>query len=552
MLKTTRITVETDTLMVLRRARAVLAWCPDCRTEVNVINLTRESLADAATMAQLQHWLDTGKLHLWQPANGPIQICVPSLLQRSELQEFEHSSPVSLGPLDQLRRRLKMKAHRWISNLFRLTCIGLALTFFVGSVRAQQHPATQDNASYPPQYAVIDLGTLGGTFSIAYGINDRGQIDGFSTIPGDTATHAFVLNHGVFTDLGTLGGTNSLAYEGPNQSLQTTGLAETSTLDPNGEDFCGFGTHLICLAFSWQNGIMTPLDTLGGNNAQGGALNDSGQIAGYAENTTIDPNCPPPQVLQFRPVVWTNGRIQALPVYSGDPEGGAFWINNRGEAVGASGTCAPFDPRYGVALAPKHAVLWRNRTVPINLGNLGGSFNNAGFAINDIEQVVGASDLAGDQYQHAFIWQNGVISDMGTLSGDVMSAALAINNRGQATGVSIDANGDLRAFLWQNGVMTDLNSLIPPNSPLYLLHGYGINSFGEVVGFALVQSTGEIHGFLAIPVQGTGDPGGGGLGVQNGSQPVTRHALPENVRKLLRQSLHGRVWVPRDAAMSAE
>ncbi len=71
MLKTTRITVETDTLMVIRRARAVLAWCPNCRAEVNVINLTTESLANAATTAQFQHWLDTGKLHLWQPANGP-------------------------------------------------------------------------------------------------------------------------------------------------------------------------------------------------------------------------------------------------------------------------------------------------------------------------------------------------------------------------------------------------------------------------------------------------------------------------------------------------
>ena len=133
-----------------------------------------------------------------------------------------------------------------------------------------------------------------------------------------------------------------------------------------------------------------------------------------------------------------------------------------------------------------------------------------------------------------------------------MSAALAINNRGQATGVSIDVHGNLRAFLWQNGVMTDLNSLIPPNSPLYLLHGYGINSFGEVVGFALVQSTGDIHGFFAIPVRGTGNLGRGALGVQNGSLPVTRHALPENVRKLLQQSLHGRVWVPLAAAMSAE
>lgn len=441
-----------------------------------------------------------------------------------------------------------MKAHRWISNLFRLTCVGLALALVAVSGWAQLHSATHQSSSNPPQYAVIDLGTLGGTFSIAYGINDRGQIDGFSTIPGDMATHAFVLNSGVMTDLGTLGGPNSLAYEGPNLSLQATGLAENSTLDPNGEDFCGFGTNLICLAFTWQNGVMTALDTLGGHNAQGGAINDQGQVAGYAENTTVDPNCPAPQVLQFRPAVWTNGQIQALPVHPGDPEGGAFWINNRGEVVGASGSCAAYDPRYGVGLAPKHALLWRKGSVPIDLGNLGGSFNNAGFAINDVGQIVGASDLTGDQYQHAFLWQNGVMSDLGTLPGDVVSAALDINNRGQATGLSQGASGNDRAFLWQNGVMTDLNSLIPANSPLYLMHGYGINSSGEIVGFAYVQSLGEIHGFLAIPIHGAG----GAPGERNGSQPVAEHVVPETARKLLQQSVHSRLFAPRAAATSTE
>ncbi|MGA2372005.1 MAG: hypothetical protein ABSG11_15170, partial [Candidatus Korobacteraceae bacterium] len=266
----------------------------------------------------------------------------------------------------------------------------------------------QQQAQHLSHYIVTDLGTLGGTFSVAFGINDRGQIDGFSTIPGDMATHGFVLNHGVMTDLGTLGGPSSIVGTGPNLSLQVPGLAETATLDPNGEDFCGFGTNLICLAFSWQNGVMTALDTLGGNNAQGAGINDQGQIAGFAENTTVDTNCPAPQVLQFKPVVWTSGQIHALPLYPGDPEGAGFWINNRGEVVGASGTCAAYDGRYGVSLQPRHALLWRKGRLPIDLGNLGGSFNNAGFAINEVEQVVGASDLPGDQYQHAFLWQSGL------------------------------------------------------------------------------------------------------------------------------------------------
>src|ERR1035441_9196582 len=84
-------------------------------------------------------------------------------------------------------------------------------------------------------------------------------------------------------DVGTLGGQNGNAA-GPNGSNDLAVLAETSTPDPLGEDFCGFGTHLICLGAFW-NGVMTPLPTLGGNNAEAFTLNDRSQIVGMAENS---------------------------------------------------------------------------------------------------------------------------------------------------------------------------------------------------------------------------------------------------------------------------
>jgi len=422
-----------------------------------------------------------------------------------------------------------MKLTRSIANLFRLSGFALALALFAGPLWAEEHAAMPQQPAAPPRYAVVDLGTLGGSFGLAFGINDRGEVDGFANLPGDTAQHAFMYAKGVMTDLGTLGGPNSASYEGPNEALQAAGLAETSTLDPNGEDFCGYGDNLICLAFSWQNGVMTPLGTLGGNNAQGSGINDRGQVAGYAENSTPDPNCPAPQVLQFKPVVWTNGRIQALSTHPGDPEGGAFWINNEGELVGASGSCAAFDSRYGLPLQPKHALLWRKGLPPIDLGNLGGRINNAAFAINDHEQVVGTSDLSGDQFQHAFLWQKGVMSDLGTLPGDLISVGCGINNRGQVTGVSIDASGNPRAYLWQNGVMTDLNNLIPSDSPLYLMHGFSINSSGEIVGFAYNTQTGNFDAYMAVPL----NFGGGASAPAGGSS--ARVTLPENARKQLQQ-----------------
>ncbi len=113
-----------------------------------------------------------------------------------------------------------MESNRSISISFRLIC---ALVLATSGVWAQQHPAGTQPLAAPTQYNVIDLGTLGGTFSIAYGINDRGEIDGFSTIPGDGSTHAFVLKSGVMIDLGTLGGPNSLSYVGPSNTGQATG-----------------------------------------------------------------------------------------------------------------------------------------------------------------------------------------------------------------------------------------------------------------------------------------------------------------------------------------
>jgi len=56
-----------------------------------------------------------------------------------------------------------------------------------------------------------------------------------------------------------------------------------------------------------------------------------------------------------------------------------------------------------------------------------------------------------------------------------------------------------RAFLWQDGVMTDLNTLIPPGSSLSLQAAQEINDLGEIVGQASDQTTGKNRAFLLVP-----------------------------------------------------
>jgi probable HAF family extracellular repeat protein len=395
-----------------------------------------------------------------------------------------------------------------------------------------------------PHYTVISLSTLGGSTSNGSGVTNNGWVNGDSYLPGNKTEHAVLwrpdaMGQLVITDLGTLGGMNSAsawASSSKNNFGLIAGQAQTSRIDPlkeywgvdigcvNSSSLCD-GYKKLQLGFVWQNGVMTALPTLGGNNGEAAGDNNLGQVVGWTETATKDPSCVPPQVLDINAAVWgpKRGEVHALLPYGNDALSAAVGINDNGDVVGGSGTCGIIESG---ALAV-HAVVWRNGQVS-NLGGLGGVMNNAAFAINNAGQIVGESDPAGDATTYAVLWQNGAITNLGVLPGDVLSVANDINAQGQVVGVSCDAEGDCRAFLWDHGVMMDLNSLIPPDSPLDLTYASGINDQGEIAGYAVLKSnTKEQPGFLAIPAPAA----------QIAGDSAQKMILPENIRASLQRRL---------------
>jgi probable HAF family extracellular repeat protein len=113
-----------------------------------------------------------------------------------------------------------------------------------------------------------------------------------------------------------------------------------------------------------------------------------------------------------------------------------------------------------------------------NLGTLGGSTAQA-YDINEAGQVVGYAYTASLK-QHAFLWTDGVMTDLGTLPTGSTSQAFGLNNNGQVVGYAFDGSqaGGARnhAFLWEDGVMTDLFP-VPQHSA-----ANAVNDAGQVVG----------------------------------------------------------------------
>jgi probable HAF family extracellular repeat protein len=419
------------------------------------------------------------------------------------------------------------------SNLLSATSMLALLALFAMPVclTAQNQPA---------RYVITDLGTLGGTYSFGYGLSDAGAVAGGAATPtqGDFVSQTgFVWKNGTMMSTGTLGGSAcpgcSSEAGGPNASGVAALISETATADPNGEDFCGFGTHRRCLGAVWMNGILKPLLPLaGGQNSQAYWLNNSGQVIGFSETGVVDPSCgsTPFQVLQYKAAIWNpNGTTKPLSPLAGDTVSFGFGINDLGQAVGTSGTCAS-TTLPPLAPSGAHAVLWQADGTPVDLGNLGGNAFNIATSINNHGAVAGTS-LSTDGTVHPFLWTSASgIKDLGAFPGAILTIAgccHTLNDNGEVVGFAIDPSFNMTAFVVQNGAMTDMNTLLPQGSPWYLLQACSVNNAGQIIGAGIIN--GEVHAYLASPVSASA-----ALIARGATRPP---ALPASVANAIKQKL---------------
>jgi len=302
-----------------------------------------------------------------------------------------------------------------------------------------------------PRYTIINLGTVPVHPSWGPTINDAGQVTG--QWKGPNGSHAFLWDNGTMTDLGVLG----------------PGDTESFGLDINNHgDVVGYSYGSGPLrAVLWSNGQIIDLGTLGlGSGASG--INDAGQIVGWS---WLSPN-------ESHAFLWQNGELIDLTTTYNAPMAAALDINALGQILWNS-----------IRLEPDGTIT--------ELETLGG----AGFyatAMNDGGQIVGRSQHA-DGYWHAFVWDEGEMTDLTAAGPYLWNVVNDINNSGQVVGWGEGTSPWCGApFLYEPGKgFRDLRDLIPIDSGWATVSPYSINDAGHTAGMGWFQgATGSSRAFL--------------------------------------------------------
>lgn len=233
----------------------------------------------------------------------------------------------------------------------------------------------------------------------------------------------------------------------------------------------------------------------------GYGINEAGQISGNQQ--LKNPYRPSP--LPLDPAIYTPNKWDNLGIATVYPRGtrqGVYAdlyvlddINDSGFAVGKRS-------RYG--LTGSSSIM----TTPAFDAVIYLSTPNGGYAkaINNQNMIVGTtgSNSTAGEYSRAYLYNynEDILTDLGTLNSGLTSSAADINELNQIVGsswlvtqlTSLYDPAQYHAFLWENGQLTDLNTLIAPDSGWILTAATAINDNGDIVGSGLLG--GQVHGFL--------------------------------------------------------
>lgn len=366
----------------------------------------------------------------------------------------------------------------------------LCLTAACAEQPAPSAPSIIPNTSSisSTDYEAIDLGTLGGSSMAPKAIDKKAVVHGFgrdaafqpqlwrwedgslssvSTLPSP-ASHQAVSEGGVAAGvIHPCSGCDParavyVLREGVLTQFDLGGSFETfvRVVTDDGSVLAGVGNGVVL----WRDDVrhdLGSLDTASTSFTQALSMNDRFQVVGSSSATNHR---------YHRGYVWEDGQMRALgllaeTVCADDPAMFCHFnfaedINEHGDIVGTSSD----------ASGQERPVLWLNGGAPQELPILPGEFA-AAFRINDRRQIVVGS------FGRWFMWEAGAVQELGSLGGGG-TRVTGLNNRGEVIGTSRTAAGQDHAFVWRDGIMVDLGA--GPGG--INATPFAINDRGDVIG----------------------------------------------------------------------
>jgi probable HAF family extracellular repeat protein len=318
------------------------------------------------------------------------------------------------------------------------------------------------------RYQITRIPMAQGANSSALGINNKGEVVGYSFQGEDYRAFLYSSSDQSLTDVGSLGGKINAACA-ISDAGQVTGYSQ----DRNG--------NLLAFVYSRKQPIAS-LGTLdGASTSEAFGINNSGAVVGDSQSGNQS----------HRPVLFSNGSVQDLGLGGSNESDAfetAFAIDDAGQIVG----------RHSAGNNAFHAFVFSNGSTT-DLSTLGGA-NGEALAINKHGLVVGDSDTA-DGPAHAFVFDHSQVKDLGALPGfDNASFARGINSSGDIVGES-DSADQKRAFLYTKGQLVELDKLAENLSEVGFVSldvAYGINDKGWIVGYG-TTSDNLTAAFIAVP-----------------------------------------------------